>query len=89
MSQQKSPYRLRHEEHNLGSLVEIGSLGQGDVFVRQGTPCMILQTAPTSAPDTTFIVNLQTGFAWYVPNREQVHPVQNVLLTFESARRPV
>lgn len=88
----KSEHRLSHEEGLLGHEADIGSFSKGDVVVRQGAPCMLIDPAeclllPGKAEGTVPIVNLQTGSAWFVRATERVHPAFHVKLSFETTRR--
>lgn len=84
--QKKSPYRLAHMEHQQG-VIDLKFLSPGDVFVREGTPCMLLHTHAPVEEGKIMIANLTNGSAWAVSPSEQVWPATNVMLTFETARR--
>lgn len=93
MAKEKSPHRLQQEEH-VHQPVAVASLSKGDVFVRHGAPCMVIEpTAPvvnvtsTDHPNHTWIVNLVTGSAWPIPNGEEVWPATAVCLKYTSARK--
>lgn len=94
----KSPHRLSHQESAAFMPVDLSTLSKGDVFVRQGTPHMVVDPPADIAKDAeaagydrytgkTWIVNLQSGGCWPTSSSEQVHPAHDVRLTFSSGRR--
>lgn len=99
-AEKKSRHRLEHKESSSLMPVKLATLSKGDVFVRQGTPCMRVDV---SDPDTAllvppgerlnptdarvWIINLHTGSVWTVSGQEDVYPAYDVKLTFTSARR--
>jgi hypothetical protein len=86
--EQKGPHRLAHNEGSLLMPVELRSLAKGDVCVRQGAPCMIVepQASVPREEGKVWICNLQTGSVWEASGSEQVHPAREVMLDFKCAR---
>ncbi len=96
MAKDKSPHRLAHQERSACMPVDLRSMGKGDVFVRQGAPHMMVELDSStraavdkhhSVGDALYVINLQTGSVWPVSASEQVHPANDVVLSYTSARR--
>lgn len=68
---------------------ELGSFGKGDVVVREGTPCMVVEVSPRQEPADcrAWLCNLQTGSVWSLSASEQVWPCTDVKLSYSTARR--
>lgn len=92
------PHRLTHQESAAFMPVDLKTLEKGDVFVRSGTPHMVVDPPVDVEKDAVaagfdrytgkvWIVNLQSGGCWPVSGSEQVHPAHDVKLTFSSGRR--
>lgn len=82
-------HRLQTREDSF-TPVNLETLEVGDVFVRQGTACMLaaVNPAPPLLADGLLpIINLISGAVWWVSGKEQVHPGYDVRLEFRSARR--
>jgi len=84
---EKSPHALRHVEFSLGHEVEIQSLAKGDVFLREGTPHMLLSSSFDEESYSIPIVNLITGAYWHIPASTKVWPCFDVTLHFKTRRR--
>ena len=89
---------MTHQESAAFMPVDLKTLEKGDVFVRSGTPHMVVSPpadlekhARASGHEgyagMVWIVNLQSGGCWPVSGSEQVHPAHDVKLTFASGRR--
>lgn len=90
-SKRPRPHRLKHEERAAFMPVDLKTLEKGDVFVREGTPHMVVDP-PTEVRQNTphgsvWIVNLQSGGCWPIQGSTQVHPAHDVSLTFATGRR--
>lgn len=89
----KSPYRLHQLEEQADGRLQLGELGKGDVFVRQGTPCMLvdISLAPFGSlpcdPGKVWVVNLQNGSTWPCSVAEEVFPAISPLLSYKTRRR--
>lgn len=92
------PHRISHQESAAFMPVDLKVLEKGDVFVRCGTPHMVVDPPAELQRDAlaagregyegkVWIVNLQSGGCWPVSGSEQVYPAHDVKLTFASGRR--
>lgn len=80
--------RLTHTEVSALDARRLDSFYKGEVFVREGTPCMMLE-APVGSTLTEghrLIANLTNGSAWPAKGNDMVFPVIDVHLTFASGR---
>lgn len=81
-------HQLHHTEEPLGVPQALSSLSKGDVFVRNGTPCMVAAVADTFPADKcVFIVNLTNGSVWSASGSDPVYPAYNVKLQISTTRR--
>src|ERR1700751_1771492 len=84
-------HRLKHQEHSLIVPVKLETAEVGDVFIRQGTPCMRVGPAdgksPFDKPGYVWIVNLTNGSCWPALATDEVYMAFNANLTFDTARR--
>lgn len=96
--QRPRPHRIKHQESAAFMPRDLKDLEKGDVFVRSGTPHMVVDPPVEVSADAVaagydrytgkvWIVNLQSGGCWPVSGSEQVHPAYDVKLTFASGRR--
>lgn len=91
---EKSPHRIRQEEVPALAERRLDSFEKGDVFVREGAPCMRLDRGVDEPPippkppiiGAVPIVNLQTGSAWNEDPGKMVHPAINVVLQYGTHR---
>lgn len=88
--EEKSPHRLSHDEHRERPL-NLSEFGKGDVVVRQGTPCMVVDVSPSygklaAEEGRVWLCNLQTGSVWTVGAGEQVWPCREVQLSVKTSR---
>lgn len=76
--------------------VELKTLGKGDVCIRQGAPCMVVDLGSNvrteydvkeDAEQAVWICNLHTGSVWPTSGNEQVYPALEVMLELKTARR--
>lgn len=92
------PHRIKHEERAAFMPCDLKTLEKGDVFIRSGTPHMVVDPPSELQRDAlaagregyegkTWIVNLQSGGCWPVSSSEQVHPAYDVKLAFATGRR--
>jgi hypothetical protein len=79
-------HRLLNTEISMVVGVAVSTLNKGDVFVRQGAPCMYVEHDTISAGGV-HIVNLVTGSCWAIPGTEEVWPAFDTTLTYKTARR--
>lgn len=91
-TKEKSPHRLAHQELSLCTPVELKTLGKGDVCIRQGAPCIVVEPpahliAEAKENGEVWITNLQSGGCWPTNGSEQVYPALEVMLTLRTARR--
>lgn len=89
---EKWTHRLKNHESSMTLPVAVCTLEKGDVFIREGAPCMRMQAdskfiIPETDDSLILIVNLVTGSCWHVSAKEQVWPCYKVELTYKSARR--
>lgn len=89
---EKRPHRLKNYESSMTLPVELYTLEKGDVFIREGAPCMRIQAdnkyiIPETDDSLVLIVNLVTGSCWHVSAKEQVWPCYKVELAYKSVRR--
>ena len=86
---QPSRHRMTHIESAAFQPCDLGSLSKGDVFVREGTPHMVVEVpaALAGSQEQTWIVNLISGGCWPHADTAQVYPAFDVNLTFSSGRR--
>lgn len=84
----KAPGRLTHTETTALSPRRLDSFAKGDVFLRAGTPCMMVHgNLPAPDDHRLWVVNLTNGSAWPAAWDDMVDPVTDVHLTFASSRR--
>lgn len=85
------PHRITHQERAAFMPVDLKVLEKGDVFVREGTPHMVVDppadVAHMTPVNQVWIVNLQSGGCWPISGSTQVYPAHDVSLTFASGRR--
>lgn len=85
------PHRIKHEERAAFMPVDLIGLEKGDVFVREGTPHMVVSPPAEIEQNTpqghVWIVNLQSGGCWPIAGSTQVHPAHDASLTFATGRR--
>lgn len=85
------PHRMKHHERAAFMPVDLKELEKGDVFVREGTPHMVVfppaEVSHNTPQDQVWIVNLQSGGCWPISGSTKVHPAHEVELTFASGRR--
>lgn len=85
------PHRIKHQERAAFMPVDLKDLEKGDVFVREGTPHMVVsppaEVEQNTPQGSVWIVNLQSGGCWPIGGSTQVYPAHDVSLTFASGRR--
>jgi len=90
-AKEKSPHRILHEETSAIGAVDLFTMQSGDVFIREGAPCMMVSPSfvmpSEAASDSIWICNLQTGSVWPVKKTEQVYPATDVFMTLRTTRR--
>lgn len=88
---QPRPHRIKHQERAAFMPVDLSTLDKGDVFVREGTPHMVVSPPAEVAQNTpqgqVWIVNLQSGGCWPIGGSTQVYPAHEAQLTFATGRR--
>lgn len=90
-SQRPRPHRIKHQERAAFMPVDLSTLEKSDVFMREGTPHMVV-SPPSGIEQATeagyvWIVNLQSGGCWPIAGTLQVYPAFDVSLTFATGRR--
>mgnify|MGYP000408483389 CR=1 FL=1 len=85
------PHKLAHVEHRLtDEPVRVDTLKKGDLFLREGTPHIVLSvplTFSTVTPDDQmWVANIHSGGAWPLPKNELVWPIYNATLDYFTKR---
>lgn len=92
MRPQPKPHRIRTTEGIHGSAVAVSLMQKGEVFVRHGAACMVIEVPADVLQRCTteghvWVVNLVSGGCWTIPEVELVHPAYDCHLSFNTTRR--
>ena len=88
MKKQPTPieHRVVHQETTWATMKKISEFSYGDVFVREGSPCMIGRGSEYPSEGKQLIINLQTGGVWEVSIDDLVYTATNVKLSYQTGR---
>ena len=82
----RSEYRIVHQETSWSAMKKLSAYEPGDVFIREGAPCMVGRSSEYASEGKQLIINLQTGGVWEVSLDELVYVATNVKLSYETGR---